>query len=154
MLINEREVRGAAGLLFLFGFYGFMVATLTGDASVIRAFGMFFLLDMFIRLFIGAKWSPTIMLASIFVIRQRPEMVGLPQKQFAWGFGFVLAFMSCFGFGWLGLAFSLVGWLCLFCLTLLFLEASFGICVGCWLYRVIKREKPENCPGGVCSPTK
>ena len=151
MLINEREVRGAAGLLFLFGFYGFMVATLTGDVTVIRAFGMFFMIDMFIRLFIGHKWSPTMILSSLIVMRQRPEMVGLPQKKFAWGFGFILAFISCFSFGWLALPFGLVAWLCMFCLTLLFLEAAFGVCVGCWLYRVIKREEPENCPGGVCS---
>ena len=154
MLVNEREVRGAAGLLFLFGFYGFMVAVLLGDASVIRAFGMFFMLDMLIRLSIGAKWSPTILMASLLVFRMKPEMVGLAQKKFAWGFGFALAFMSCFGFGWLGLPFSLVGWMCSFCLGLLFLEASFGICVGCWLYRLFMRKTPENCPGGVCTPEK
>lgn len=151
MLINEREVRGAAGLLFVFGFYGFIVATLLGDVSVIRAFAIFFMIDMFIRLFIGPKWSPTILLASLLVFRMQPEMVGLPQKKFAWGLGYFLAVVGCFGFGWLGLPFALVGWLCVLCLTLLFLEAAFGLCVGCWLYRVIKREEPENCPGGVCS---
>lgn len=154
MLVNEREVRGAAGLLFLFGFYGFMVAYTTGYIQPLRAFGMFFLIDMFIRLFIGSKWSPTILLASLFVFRQKPEMVGLAQKQFAWGLGLFLAFISCFAMGWLALPFDVVGWLCALCLTLLFLEAAFGMCVGCWLFRLIRRQEPENCPGGACSPKK
>jgi hypothetical protein len=32
----------------------------------------------------------------------------------------------------------------------MFLEAAFSICVGCILYKMIMREKPEHCPGGVC----
>lgn len=154
MLINEREVRGAAGLLFVFGMYALLEAYFTGWGQSLRGFGMFFMMDMFIRVFISAKYSPSIALAGIFVLRMKPEMVGLAQKKYAWGLGFGMAFISCFGMGWLGLPFSIVGWMCLACLVLLFLEAAFGICVGCWLYFLIKRQAPENCPGGVCPTPK
>jgi len=39
---------------------------------------------------------------------------------------------------------------CVLCLTLMFLEAAFSICVGCKIYKFITREDPQHCPGGVC----
>ena len=41
--------------------------------------------------------------------------------------------------------------ICLICLTLLFLETSFGICIGCKLYNVFNNEKAQLCPGNVCA---
>ena len=39
----------------------------------------------------------------------------------------------------------------IFCLTLLFFEAAFGICLGCKMYEWVVRKPPELCPGGVCA---
>jgi hypothetical protein len=39
---------------------------------------------------------------------------------------------------------------CAICLTLMFFEAVFGICVGCKLYNVFNKEQAQLCPGGVC----
>jgi hypothetical protein len=40
--------------------------------------------------------------------------------------------------------------ICVTCLTLLFFEAAFGICIGCLLYRFVLRRETELCPGGAC----
>jgi Domain of unknown function (DUF4395) len=39
---------------------------------------------------------------------------------------------------------------CAICLTLLFFETSFGICIGCKVYNFFNKEKAQLCPGGVC----
>ena len=61
-VFNERAVRAAAGFLFLVGFSGWWVAALTGNYMPLRAFGAFFMLVMFIRLYSNAKYS-----ASLFI---------------------------------------------------------------------------------------
>ena len=40
---------------------------------------------------------------------------------------------------------------CGLCLTLLFFETAFGICLGCKVYAWVVRQPPELCPGGVCA---
>ena len=40
---------------------------------------------------------------------------------------------------------------CVICTTLLYLEAVFGICVGCKLYPLVMRRAVSHCPGGVCT---
>jgi len=40
--------------------------------------------------------------------------------------------------------------ICVLCLTLMFLETAFAICVGCMIYKAIIQKDPEHCPGGVC----
>ena len=51
--------------------------------------------------------------------------------------------------------FNLAGpWLmaaCIVCMALLYLEAVFGICVGCKLYPLVMRRAVSHCPGGVCA---
>ena len=39
---------------------------------------------------------------------------------------------------------------CSICLTLLFFETAFGICIGCKIYNLFNKEKAQLCPGGVC----
>jgi len=36
------------------------------------------------------------------------------------------------------------------CLSIIFVEAAFGICIGCKLYTLFTRNKAEYCSGGVC----
>jgi hypothetical protein len=36
------------------------------------------------------------------------------------------------------------------CLTLMFFETAFGICLGCKLYNLFNKDKAQLCPGGVC----
>jgi len=41
--------------------------------------------------------------------------------------------------------------ICLSCLTILFFESVFGICIGCKIYNFFNKEKAKFCPGGVCT---
>jgi hypothetical protein len=149
-VIDERAVRAAAGILFLLGGIAFVVALLSDSARPLQLFGMLFMVDMTLRVTVGDRWSPSLALGRLIVRRQRPEWVGAPQKQFAWAVGFGIALVSCGAMGlfaaplWLNLS------LCGFCLSLLFLETAFGICVGCALQARFGKEPPRYCPGDTC----
>jgi hypothetical protein len=150
-VFNEREVRAAAGILFLVGIVGYVTALTTGNFGPIRGFAILFLFDMMIRLFISPRLSPTMALSRLIIRRQRPEWVGAKQKQLAWGLGMGVALTACLMMGWLALPAIYTLILCGLCMGLLFLETAFGICIGCELSRAISKEKPELCPGDTCS---
>ena len=143
-VVNERAVRASAGLLFLGGIVAFMVAALTDDFQPLRMFGAAFMIDMVLRLLVGTKYTPSLIVGTLLVWRQRPEWVGAAQKRLAWSFGLGMAFVSC---GVMGFTLALCG----VCLGLLFIESAFGICVGCELQRVFAKTKPELCAGDTCT---
>lgn len=149
-VFNERAIRGAAGLLFVFGFSGWMLAATTGDFSLLRAFGATFMIDMFLRLFLGQKWVPSLRIADFLVRNQRPEWVDAKPKQTAWSIGFGMVLVACFMMGWLGLRDEIVLSLCALCMSFLFAEAAFGFCAGCWLHQRFAKDKPQLCSGDVC----
>ena len=149
-VFNERAVRGAAGLFLMLGVSGWMVAALTDDFSLLRLFGVSFMIDMFIRLFLGQRFSPTLVIADFFVRNQNPEWVDAKPKQTAWGIGFGMVLLACFMMGWLQLQGPLVLALCAVCMVFLFAEAAFGFCAGCWLHKRFAKQKPELCSGGSC----
>jgi hypothetical protein len=150
LVMNEREVRASAGILFVFGFGGLVTAVTTSDFRLGQAFAIFFMFDMIIRLFISPKYSPSMALGRLAVYRQRPEWVSAKPKQVAWILGLALAMGTCFAMGRLGAPAEVVLAMCGTCVALLFLETAFGICVGCTLYRLFTRTKPEICPGDSC----
>jgi hypothetical protein len=152
-VVNERAVRASAGILFLLGFSAVGSAYFTGDFQPVRGFAIFFLIDMGLRIGVNYRFAPSMALGALIVRRQRPEWVGAAQKRLAWSLGFGMAFAACLGMGFLGLQNEYMLLLCGFCLSLMFLETAFGICVGCELYRVFAREKPQLCPGDVCDYT-
>ena len=149
-VIDERAVRAAAGILLLVGGIAFALACFERSTRPLQPFGMFFMVDMLLRVTAGDRWSPTLALGRLVTRGQRPEWVGAPQKEFAWWLGFGLAFVSCSAMGFLGAPLWVTLALCGVCLTLLFLEAAFGICVGCALQRRFGRTPPQHCPGGAC----
>lgn len=149
-VVDERAARASAGILFLIGIVGVMTAALVGEFGPLRAFGMVFIIEMLIRLTIGTRFAPLLRLGGVIVRRQRPEWVGAAQKRFAWALGLGLALPTCLAMGWLGLPAPVVLALCGLCLTLLFLEVAFGICIGCELQLRFGRSRPAHCPGGRC----
>lgn len=150
-VIDERAVRAAAGILFLAGAVAFGLAAATGSSAPLKPFGMAVLLDLGLRVGLGDRWSPTLALGRLIVRRQTPEWVGAPQKVFAWGLGFALAAATCVATGWLATPLAVTLALCGLCLTLLFVETAFGICLGCSLQRVLIRTPPSHCPGVACT---
>ena len=90
-VLNEREIRAAAGILFLMMFISIMQAGMKADFLMIKYAVVIFLVDISIRVFINPKFSPTLILGRLIVRNQTPEYVGAPQKKFAWIIGFTLA---------------------------------------------------------------
>src|SRR3989344_7590916 len=90
-VLNEREVRAAAWIFFLFASIAFFTAWFSGNYYLIKLFVISFLVDFSIRLFINPKYAPTMTLGRLIVNNQNVEYVGAPQKRFALGIGFVLA---------------------------------------------------------------
>ncbi|MDP1999698.1 MAG: DUF4395 domain-containing protein [Rhodoferax sp.] len=150
-VLNERAVRASAGILFFFAMIAFMNAWLIGNFQPTRVFVVVFLTDFSIRLFINPLWAPSMILGQWAVARQEPEWVGAPQKRFAWGVGFVLALAMLY----LMVLNNVIGpinlLVCGLCLTLMFFEAAFGICLGCKLYNLFNKDQAQLCPGGVCA---
>ena len=81
-VLNEREIRAAAGLLFLMMFISIMVVILKGDFLLLKYAIVIFLTDILIRVLINPKYAPTLILGRLIVRNQTPEYVGAQQKKF------------------------------------------------------------------------
>lgn len=149
-VLNERAVRAGAGLVFLLAIIAFMNAWLTGNFQPTRVFVVAFLIDFTLRIVINPRYAPSLIAGQWIVRNQQPEYVGAPQKRFAWAIGFVLALAMLY----LVVLNNVIGPInlivCAACLTLLFFETAFGICIGCKLYNLFHKEQAQLCPGGVC----
>jgi len=157
-VLNERAIRAGAGIMFVLGMFAFFQAYYLREFIFIQVFVFIFFVDFFMKVIVGTKFSPVSQLANLIVSKQAPEYVGAVQKRFAWSIGLILAttmIIMIFGFGIMGLPNLIV---CGICLTFMFLETSFGICVGCKIYNYLMRigiiatpEYKPACPGNVCS---
>ena len=148
-VLNEREARAAAAILFVGAFLGLTNGVMLGTAKFSEYFVTFFAIDFTIRI-IQPRYAPSLLLGRFFVQNQIPEYVGATQKRFAWAIGMVIAWPM---FYYLVIDFQpnpIKVLVCLICMALLFAEAAFSICLGCKIFNLIKKEKATNCPGGVC----
>jgi hypothetical protein len=149
-VLNEREIRAAAGLLFLLMFISIMVVIMKGDFLMLKYAVTIFLVDILIRVFVNPKFAPTLIIGRLIVRNQVPEYVGAAQKKFAWIIGVVLA-ATMFVLLVVENTYSpITGLICLICLLFLFFESAFGICIGCKFYNLFYKEKAQYCPGEVC----
>lgn len=149
-VLNEREIRAAAGILFLATFMSLMFILFKGNFVPIKYVITFFLIDFLIRVFINPKFSPTLIFGRLIVQNQTPEYVGAVQKKFAWIIGVVLSAIMFFNFIILNAFSPITGITCLICLIFLFFESAFGICLGCKFYPLFFKGKIQYCPGEVC----
>jgi hypothetical protein len=149
-VLNEREVRAAAGILFLFAFLAILIAILKSNFVMLKFFILAFLFDFTIRVFINPRFSPTLILGRLIVSRQTPEYVGAAQKKFAWVIGFTLGLIMLALIVILNSYSVITGLICLFCLIFLFFESAFGICLGCLFYGWFYGKKAQYCPGEIC----
>lgn len=149
-VVNEREIRAAAGIMFLATFLSLMFIIFKGNFVPIKYVIIVFMVDFSIRLFVSPKFSPLLILGRMMVSNQNPEYVGAPQKKFAWGIGLFLSALMFILMVILNTYSVITGITCLVCLILMFFETAFGICIGCKLYGLIKKEKAQYCPGEIC----
>lgn len=149
-VLNEREIRAAAGILFLATFTSLMFILFRENFVPIKYVITLFLIDFIIRVLINPGFSPTLILGRLMVRNQTPEYVGAPAKKFAWIIGVVLS-AAMFVFFIIINAYSpITGIICLICLIFLFFESAFGICLGCMFYPLFFKDKAQYCPGEVC----
>jgi hypothetical protein len=149
-VFNEREIRAAAGIVFVGAFVAFMNAFLLGNYEILKVFVVTFFLDFSIRLFINPRFAPSMILGRMAVHNQVPEYAGAPQKRFAWAIGWIMSLIMIIVVValWYQGLFGRI--MCILCLTFLFFESAFGVCVGCKMYTFFTHKKAHLCPGGAC----
>jgi len=149
-VLNEREIRAAAGILFVWAFLAVTIAITKGSFLLLKYFILAFLVDFLIRVFINPKYSPTLIMGRLIVRRQVPEYVGAAQKKFAWVIGLALVLVMLVLVVFVNSYSPITGLICLICLIFLFFESAFGICLGCLTYGWYYGKKARYCPGEVC----
>ncbi len=149
-VLNEREIRAAAGILFVATFLSLLLILLANKFLLIKIVIPVFLADLVVRVFVSPRFSPALILGRLAVGHQAPEYVAAEPKRLAWMIGIALSglmfvlmvVMNTYG--------PITGITCLVCLLFLFFEAAFGICLGCKFYKLVYRREPTLCPGEVC----
>ena len=149
-VLNEREIRAAAGILFLLIYTSLMLIIFNGDFRLVKYSIAIFFADFIIRVFINPKFSPSLIIGRLIVRNQVPEYVGAKQKKFAWIVGILLSGTMFILFIVVNAYSPVTGVICLLCLIFLFFEAAFGICLACKVYKLVYGEKAQYCPGEVC----
>lgn len=148
-VLNEREVRAGAGILFFVTTVVFLGAWHADMMLPAQLMIIAFFVDFAVRVF-APRFSPSLILGRIAVSGQKPEYTGAAPKRFAWMIGLALA-----SFMLVTLVFmremSLVNFsICGICIVLLFMESSFGICLGCVIYNKVLKREQSLCAGGIC----
>jgi hypothetical protein len=154
LVFNEREIRGAAGIVFLLAFITFMINFMTGNNEPMKLVISLLLFDFSVRIFINPKYAPSMVLARWMVNNQTPEYTGAKQKLLPWVFGLILASIMFYLVVLSNVRGPLNILICTFCLSLFFIEAVFGICVGCKIYHFFYKQKARYCPGEACDLSK
>ena len=149
-VLNEREIRAAAGILFLVLFISAAEVIFKGDFLLLKYSITVFLIDFLIRVYINPKYSPSLIIARLITGSQVPEYVGTRQKKFAWTIGVTLAVIMFITLVVMNTHSFITGLICITCLVFLFFESAFGICLGCKFYPLFFKEKAELCAGEVC----
>lgn len=159
-VLNEREVRATAGLLFLTVLVTMIAAVFFKKYAPIPYVSGFIVLNFIISVFINPKYAPANFLARLIVFNQEPIYIGAIQKRFAWSLGLILSsivFALSIPLQGDPAIFESVCMLCLLCMLLMFIETAFGICIGCQFYFLALKlrlmKKPEvkpNCMGNSC----
>jgi hypothetical protein len=149
-VLNEREIRAAAGILFVMMFLSILTVIFKQDFTMLKYAVTIFLTDIVVRVFVNPRFSPLLIIGRLVVSNQTPEYVGAQQKKFAWYIGVTLALIMFVLLVVVNSYSPITGIICLICLIFLFFESAFGICLGCKFYSLVYKEKAQYCPGEVC----
>jgi hypothetical protein len=66
-VLNEREIRAAAGILFLMMLISIMTVIMKGDFTLLKYAVTIFLVDILIRVFINPMFAPTLIIGRLIV---------------------------------------------------------------------------------------
>lgn len=149
-VLNEREIRAAAGIMFLVLLISLVRILFKQDFLLVKYVIVVFFTDFIIRVFVSPRFSPVLIIGRLIVSRQVPEYVGAPQKKFAWKIGIALSGLMFFLLVILNSYSIITGVTCLLCLVFLFFESAFGICLGCLVYGWFYKNETQYCAGEAC----
>jgi Domain of unknown function (DUF4395) len=138
--VDEQHARVAAGITLALGAVAFVYANFDKRFLPIRGVSTFFAIDFLLRVTAGLERSPAGIAARWLTRRHPPQWVSAKPKRFAWTLGLVMstamAVITNSGIhGWLPRS------ICLICLTLMWLEAVLGLCLGCEIYRIMVQRR-------------
>ena len=155
-VFNENEVRAAAGLTLVLGATAFCLALLEQQYVPLQVVATFFFAEFLLRTTLGIRRSPVGVVAHWMTRTQPPEWVSAKPKLFAWRLGLGMAFAMTIITN-SGIRGVLPGTLCAICITLMWMEASLGLCLGCKIHAALVRRgwkgtdsEIEICAHGVC----
>ncbi len=148
-VVNEREVRAGAGILFFVTLTVFLGAWHADQLLPAQLMIIAFFVDFVIRVF-APRFSPSLILGRLAVCNQKPEYSAAAPKRFAWTIGLGLASFMLVTLIFMNDMSATNFAICGICIVLLFMESAFGICLGCLIYNKVLGKELELCPGGVC----
>jgi hypothetical protein len=155
-VVNENEVRAAAGLTMVTGAVAFSYAYFDKQYVPLQVVATLFFVEFLVRVTAGIRYSPFGLVARTITFGRPPEWVSAKPKRFAWSLGLGMAFaMTVITNS--GIRGYLPRTICLICLTLMWLESALGFCLGCKMHSLLVRrgwagDDPgfEVCADGSC----
>ena len=156
-VVDEREVRGAAGLTLVFGAVAFVYVYFANEYVPIKLVSTLFFVEFLIRVTVGFKYSPVGQLAKLLTWGQPPHWVSAKPKRFAWSLGVVMS-LAMVVITNADIRGALPLTICMIFTTLMWLEAVLGLCLGCEIYRMMvlrgwiaRDDAFEVCSNGACA---
>jgi Domain of unknown function (DUF4395) len=156
-VFDEREVRAAAGLTLVLGALAFAHAYFAQEYVPLKLVTTLFFIEFLLRVSLGLRFSPIGQLARLMTAGRAPQWVSAKPKRFAWSLGLVMS-LAMVVISNLDIRGALPLTVCLICMTLMWLEAALGLCLGCEIHGalvrhgwVAKDEAYEVCSHGACN---
>ena len=154
-MVDENEVRAAAGLTLVIGAVAFAYAYFAKQYLPLQAVASLFFLEFLIRVTAGLRYAPVGVVARALTSTQPPHPVSSAPKRFAWSLGLAMTFaMSIITNS--GIRGLLPRTICLICLALMWLESALGLCLGCKIHGLLLRRgwtiRGIVCADGSCDP--
>lgn len=137
-VVDETEVRAAAGVTMVLGAVAFGYAYFAAEYVPLQVVSTLFFVEFFVRLTAGLRYSPMGVLARAMTLRHPPDWVSAKPKRFAWTLGLGMAF-SMMVITNSGVRGTLPRTICAICLTLMWMESVLGVCLGCKIHGLLVR---------------
>jgi hypothetical protein len=155
-VVDENEVRAAAGLTMAIGAVAFAYAYFSRQYVPLQVVATLFCVEFLLRVTVGIRSAPVGALARLITVGRPPEWVSAKPKRFAWTLGLAMTFAMAVITN-VGIRGTLPRTICLICLTLMWMESVLGLCLGCKIYGLMVRRgwraadsDYEVCADGAC----
>jgi hypothetical protein len=137
-VVDENEVRAAAGVTMVLGAVAFAYAYFDAQYVLLQVVSTLFFVEFLTRLTFGLRYSPIGVVARAVTLRHPPDWVSAKPKRFAWTLGLGMAF-SMMVITNSGVRGTLPRTICAICLTLMWMESVLGVCLGCKIHGLLVR---------------